>query len=128
METNLSNAVTIAIVGFSAVMIILSIYALIIAGVNKLNIILENKKHQKESFSVTTSTAKIDNNQITDETIAIIMAAVSASMGEKVRVGKIAFLGQHNINSDTAWASMSKSSKFQAHNIIQKRRIQYENK
>jgi Na+-transporting methylmalonyl-CoA/oxaloacetate decarboxylase gamma subunit len=115
METNLQNAVVICAVGFGAVMVFLSGYALVIAALNKLNTIISERKSKVSSNSKSLET------QIDEDTIAIIAAAVTASIGENVIIKKIAFV--QPMSPDTAWSNMYKTTNFQSRNInIQKRR------
>jgi Na+-transporting methylmalonyl-CoA/oxaloacetate decarboxylase gamma subunit len=126
METNIQNAIIIAIVGFTAVMIMLSVYSAIIAAVNKLNVALEVRRQNKTiALSASSAVNKTGTNQLDEESVAVIMAAVTASMGERVRISKISF--SNPISQETAWTNLSKASKFQAHSI-QKKRVQYEGK
>ena len=119
MDSNFQNALIISVVGFTAVMVFLSSYALLIAALNKLNTIIENRKERKINSN---NSLLIDESDVDADSIAVITAAVIASLGERVRIRKVSFL--HNISPDTTWNNLSKTTNFQSHNInvIKKRR------
>jgi Na+-transporting methylmalonyl-CoA/oxaloacetate decarboxylase gamma subunit len=128
VEATFGNAVTIAIVGFSAVISCLIFFALIIAGVNKIDLIVKKSKEQKAKSADLAENSKAGNSKDDfDEIIPIIMAAVYSSISPKVVIRKITFA--HEERLETAWSQISKAKKFDAHNInIQNRRVIYESK
>ena len=117
MESNLQNAMTICIVGFSAVIIILSICAALISMLNKLNVMITDKKQNVTNI-------KLNDEQIDEETMAVIIAAVTAFMEQKTDkkvIKKILF--SNPIIPNNAWNNITKTMNFQSHNInIQQRR------
>jgi len=131
METNFQNAIIISLVGFISVVIILSVYALIIAALNKLNAIVSIKKQiTKPQTSI--DIESIEKSNIDDEICVLITAAVTTimnekimnektTMSEKILIRKISFL--QNSSPNTVWNNIHKTTNFQLHNInIQNRR------
>ncbi|MDR0927315.1 MAG: OadG family protein [Ignavibacteria bacterium] len=125
METNLENALIISIIGFSAVMVCLAVFAAIISGINKLNLVVTESKKRKEAEALANPVVASGNDDEDAHIVPIILAAAAAALGQNIVVRKITFSPQNP--NQSAWASMSRTQKFEAHNI-QRRRVAYESK
>jgi len=117
METNFQNAVTIAIVGFSSVLTILTLYALMITVIKKLNAVAEFRQRKK----IKNVTEPVVKNTIDAETIAVISAAINVAMNERVVIKKIQVANPISYNATLS--NFFKTKIFQANNLhLQKRR------
>ena len=117
METTFQNAITIAIVGFSSVLLILVLYAIIISIIKKLNTTIENNKTKK----IATGALSVSQETFDTETIAIITAAINTTLNKEIVIKKIQLINP--ISSNTTLSNFFKTKIFQANNInIQKRR------
>lgn len=117
METNLENAVIIAVVGFSAVFICLVFFAALISLLNKLDYTLRERKKQKEEF--TKQEISIDTD-VESDIVPIIVAAAYAACTEKVVVKTIRFANDAN-REHSDWARLSRALAISTHNIRRRR-------
>jgi len=121
METNLENAITIAIVGFTVVFIALIFFAAVIAGVNKLDIIVTERKKQKQTKPVSQKSGTVSQIDDDDDVVPVIAAAVNATVGENVVIRKIIFA--HDATTNNSWSHISRAKNIDSHNIQTSRRI-----
>jgi sodium pump decarboxylase gamma subunit len=120
METNLENAITIAIVGFIVVFIALIFFATVIAGVNKLDMIVTERKKQKQAKPVSQKSGTV--SQIDDDDVVpVIAAAVNATVDENVVIRKIIFA--HDATANNSWSHISRAKNIDSHNIQTSRKI-----
>ncbi|MBR3091271.1 MAG: OadG family protein [Bacteroidetes bacterium] len=117
MDNTLTNAVTIAIVGFSLVFLCLVVFAVIISILNKTDRYFTSRKKQKleKAKAVQNNQIEIDSN-IDADVIPIVAAAAYSAFGEKIRIRKINFVNPKT-NENTDWSKFARTSAISTHNI-----------
>ncbi|MPM55827.1 hypothetical protein SDC9_102624 [bioreactor metagenome] len=121
METNLGNAVIIAVVGFTVVFICLIFFAVVISAINKLDRVITESKQKKQLQNLQQNVAPAE----TEDVIPVIIAAAYSAVPGEVVVRKITFA--HENEKDNTWKQISRSQNIHSHNI-QKTRVIYESK
>ncbi len=118
METNLTNAVIISLVGFSVVFICLIVFAVIISIMNKTDRLLT--KNKKKRLELASERSKNINSDIDTNIIPILVAAAYSTFGPKIIIRKIDFANKED-SQDSLWSRFSRTSALSIHNKIRRR-------
>jgi len=121
MESNLENAMTVALVGFTVSFITLLFFATLIKSVNKIDKAITANKKKKETAKQQTAINSCETATNEDENIIpVIAAAVTAAVGKNVVIRKINFV--QGASANTSWSNTSIAKNHEMRNIQVSRR------
>lgn len=116
MSPTLIEAMGILLIGMGGVFAALGFFYLLILFMNRLNARTNKKKVEKKLHPTMEGITNANPDDIDSEILAVISAAIFATIQEKVKIKTIKFLTQPD---DTSWSRIGRLSLIESH-IIKK--------